>query len=176
MKVFFKHAEGFLNIDDENFYFTGNGVWTFALSLKEESDLSINTVEWKRGVKNLLNELFMAIMVSAMFLWRLYELSDECIIYLLEAKFSLLNTFLISFFSFALILTLIIEGHIFFIKRSPEIEEKMFKIPRHKIQHIFLEDDTMYIVFTNIEGTLKSILLKQFGAKGIYSKSFFENI
>lgn len=178
MKAFFNHAKGFLNIDDENFYFTTNGVWSYALSLEEESDVLVKPTEHKWTFKNVLIAFFACTIYYVIILFYMHQFTKHCVSYLLEAKFSLLNIFIICIFSYLLIFFLFAYKY-FFSSKEPlpvAIEEKVFKIPKHNIQKIFTEDDMVYIIFTNKEGTLKSILLEQFAYKGIYSKSFFENM
>jgi len=118
MKEYFKYANGFININDENLFLTNSGNWSETYDLKEKSSKS----NFKTN-KIYLNYLFVIVLIGL----GIYDV-------LKDAKNK----------SFPFGIVLIGLGVLAFLKRE---KGKRYKIPLSKIIKITVSNNATTIIF-----------------------------
>lgn len=108
MKEYLEHKYGYINIDDENLYFTKTGVWQEAYSLSEPKKVAVQ-------MRTKILELITNVIPITFFIYTFVNLTNkfECI-----------------FASFAVLLLLLT----YIFKKKQSLYVPIFTIPFHKIK------------------------------------------
>jgi hypothetical protein len=138
MKEYFKYANGFVNLNDENLFLTNSGNWSETLNLLEKSPKSIRQNNFK-GFK-----IYIYLFVVA------------CLIILILSK--------AKSGSIPFGIVLLGLGTFAYLKRETG---KRYKIPTSKITNIILQENEATIHFYNANGIEDIEIITQVEPKGL---------
>lgn len=138
MKHYFKYANGFVNVNDENLFLTNSGNWSETHDLLEKSPKSIKQNNYKSFKINLF--LFIIICIG--------------LLMILKSKSSLLP---FGFISLGI-------AAFFYMKRETG---KRYKIPISKIKNIEISENQAKIIFLNEANIEDYEILNKVETKGI---------
>lgn len=137
MKEYFKHAKGFLNINDEYIFLTISGNWSETHKLKEKSTVKLITN------KIFLNYLFISVLLGI-------------------GAYDVLKDFRNKSFPFGIVL--IALGILAFLKRD---KGNSFKVPLVKIIKITIAENSATIVFYNKNDVEDLVEITTIESKGL---------
>lgn len=142
MKEYFKYANGYINVNDENLYLTNTGNWSEILELLEKSPKSIRNNSKKRNKIYLYYLIVIAI--AGIFIFKFMQ-------------------------GYKIIKPLFVIAAIGFSVHSYMKREtgKRYKIPISKIKSIEIEETTAKIVFLNLNEQPDFETIKGIEEKGI---------
>ncbi|MCP4520899.1 MAG: hypothetical protein GY827_04270 [Cytophagales bacterium] len=146
MNYFFKHKKGYININDDNLYFTKNGNWSEVTDLTEKTKKTHNLKTWKSFFKEMI--FYVIVILIANLVIEILDLQDfHFITFLTVIKSAVLLTF----------------GIVEILFKFPT-----FKIPLQKIQKIQVQDEAdIKIYFENKDGKIETTLIQKMEKKGI---------
>lgn len=137
MKEYFKYANGYININDENLFLTQSGNWSETLTLQEKSSKS----NFKASAK-YLNYLIIVVLIG----FGVYDVVKD---------------FKNKTFPFGIVLLFL--GFLAYIKREKGMR---YKIPVAKIKSITLVHDAAKIKFYTTEGVEDCVEISKIEFKG----------
>ncbi len=147
MKEYFKYANGFVNLNNENLFLTNSGNWSETLNLLEKSPKSIR----KNNFKSYKIYIYLFIVVCLI------------VLVLTKAKSGSIP--------FGLILLGL--GTYSYLKRETG---KQYKIPISKIKSIIINENEVTIFFYNSNGIEDFEILAKVDNKGLDILSHFKPI
>ena len=150
MKEYFKYANGFVNINDENLFLTTTGNWSETINLVEKSAKSIKQNNFKLNKMHIY--YFLAILLIGFI------------------SFDIFKDVKTSTFPFGIIL-LALAGFAY-LKRE---KGNRYKIPISKIKTIEFNSNSAKIIFLNINNTLDFEEITGVDSKGLIILSKFES-
>ncbi len=142
MKEWFKHQYGYVNIYENNLFFTNTGNWSETKDLKEKSDKQV-----KYKVKKYKVIVFMT-MVFMLFAFSFFS-------NIISDKLSLL-----------ILIGLPVAGYFFYKYMHTELGP-CYRIPLSKISNIVIDDKKVTVSFINEQGKLDSEILGNIEGKGL---------
>ena len=145
MKEWLKHKHGYLNIDENNLYFTKTGNWSEIPDLKEQNSEEFKTADQNSKIKLIS---FVGVIGSA-FLWIFLSGIGN-------GNFTILQ-----------ILATIVTAYLVYNYLIPE-HGAAFLIPYNKIQKIEFEDDNATVHFLDYDGTNATYRLMTLDLDGIH--------
>ncbi len=142
MKEYFKYKFGYVNIDDENLYFTSTGNWSETKNMKEKG------LQKQKSFKKISIKVFFSILVLAITLIILKHLNSGEI------------------GSFSIIGLPIVGGYLAYKYLRTELGSQ-FKLPIAKINSIEILDSNIDFVFIDANGNTKTYQVEAADEKGI---------
>lgn len=144
MKKWFKHKHGYLNLDDDNLYFTKSGNWTEISKLKEK-----NTETWKT------NSLMQKIIFIS---WNV--INGGVLIWMT------ISSILSGNWGTTLWVLILLVAYNVYVFLTYDIYS-VFRIPYEKIKKIELENNQVTVTFTDFEGSETVYKLKKLNSEAL---------